>query len=352
MWLITPVGFFSIVQKPDDAQADTLTVRARVRADLEALRALHLPDLGEISESGTNDYRFRAKAPRQAVEQAMVKLVQSLTYSNFKSQVSKVQGMGRAGLYHDVWDVLYRLQTQPAKYAGKPAVAPLAPAPAQAAVKEQNKPKAPTATVHPRSDENGKPVVLKAPSQPTPLSQWGDGQALALVVPEGAMPDAINGLAIASWQDAPTTDSGWEALANAHAIDEPAFVAPSGYKKAAGVVVREPDGRWWVVAPSNQFAGYSATFPKGRVEGKRSLQATALVEAFEESGLKVRLVRHLLDVKRSQSYTRYYLAERVGGNPADMGWETQAVMLVPQVQLSQVLTHTNDQALIEALNHV
>ena len=39
MWLITPTGFFSIVQKPTDAQANTLTVRARVRQDLETLRA-------------------------------------------------------------------------------------------------------------------------------------------------------------------------------------------------------------------------------------------------------------------------------------------------------------------------
>ena len=36
MWLITPVGFFSIVQKPSDVAADTLTVRARVQGDLEA----------------------------------------------------------------------------------------------------------------------------------------------------------------------------------------------------------------------------------------------------------------------------------------------------------------------------
>lgn len=30
MWLITPVGFFSIVQKLGDKQNDTLTVRSRV----------------------------------------------------------------------------------------------------------------------------------------------------------------------------------------------------------------------------------------------------------------------------------------------------------------------------------
>ncbi|NDY93198.1 NUDIX hydrolase [Ideonella livida] len=334
MWLITPIGFFSIVRKPGDAAHNTLTVRARVRADLESLRALHLPELGEISESSHNDYRFRAQAPRPAVEQAMVKLVQTLTYGNFKSAVAKVQGYGRAGLYHEVWDVLHQLQTQPAKFAGQPAV-PLKVAPAGP-------------VLHPRPDEHGQPLVLKHPSQATPLATWGDPAARACVLPDGPLPPTLNGLALAAWA-APQHTAGWEALAQAHAIAEPPFQPPAGYKRAAGVVVREPDGRFWVVAPSNQFAGYSATFPKGRVEAGRSLQATALVEAFEESGLQVRLRAHLIDLKRSQSYTRYYLAERVGGLPADMGWETQAVMLVPQAQLPQVLTHPNDQPLLAAL---
>lgn len=133
-------------------------------------------------------------------------------------------------------------------------------------------------------------------------------------------------------------------------IEEPAFKAPKGYRAAAGVVVREADDRSWLVAPSNEFGGYKATFPKGTVESGLSLQATALMEAFEESGLQVRLLRHLVDVKRSLSYTRYYLAERVGGNPADMGWETQAVMLVPAAELSGVASHPNDAAILMALN--
>ena len=110
MWLITPTGFFSVVQKPGDAQANTLTVRAHVRQDLVALREQFLPGLGEIEESRANDYRFRAVAPRAQVAAAMAEMVNRLDYGNFKSQVAKVQGPERAHLYHDVWDVLYRLQ--------------------------------------------------------------------------------------------------------------------------------------------------------------------------------------------------------------------------------------------------
>ncbi len=38
MWLITPTGFFSVVENPEDKAGNTLTVRARLRADLESLR--------------------------------------------------------------------------------------------------------------------------------------------------------------------------------------------------------------------------------------------------------------------------------------------------------------------------
>ena len=114
MWLITPIGFFSVVQKPGDKQAGTLTVRSRVRADLAALKQEFLPGLGPIKESHDTDYRFRAVAPRSEVSAAMACMVDRLDYSNFKSEVAKQQGKQRANLYHKVWDVLYQLQTDPA----------------------------------------------------------------------------------------------------------------------------------------------------------------------------------------------------------------------------------------------
>lgn len=334
MWLITPVGFFSVVQKASDVAADTLTVRARVRGDLDALREQYLPNLGEVQESKTNDYRFRAVAPRADVAAAMANMVNHLQYSNFKNQVAKVQGAARAHLYHDVWDVLYRLQAEPAKFNAAPKPA-----------------KASSPVFHPRVDEHGMRVEIKKPCQPSDLKAWSDPNGSACVVPDGPMPDAINGIAVSSWGQGPASKADWEALAAKGAVPEPEFKVPTGYKKAAGVVVREPDGRIWVVAPSNAFGGYRATFPKGTMDGL-STQATALVEAYEESGLHVRLIRYLVDVKRSQSYTRYFLAERVGGNPADMGWESQAVMLVPTGQLQQVLNSPNDLPIIEALKKV
>jgi 8-oxo-dGTP pyrophosphatase MutT (NUDIX family) len=137
-------------------------------------------------------------------------------------------------------------------------------------------------------------------------------------------------------------------LAGAALVEEPVFKPPKGLQAAAGVVIREPDGRIWVVCPTNQYGDHEVTFPKGRLEGK-SLQATALCEAYEESGLRVRLIRHLVDIRRTQTYTRYYLAERVGGSPADMGWESQCVVLVPEGDLRSLDLAPADKQLVRAL---
>lgn len=121
MWLITPTGFYSIVEKPTDRGKQTLTVRARVRGDLLALRRAYCPSLGRVRESDDTDYRYRATAKRADVARALAAMIDGLGYSNFKSEVAIQQGLDRAHLYHDVWNVLHRLQDDPAFAASRPA---------------------------------------------------------------------------------------------------------------------------------------------------------------------------------------------------------------------------------------
>ena len=140
MWLTTTFGFFSIVQKPADRAAGTLTVRGRVRADLEALRARYLPDLGPIRTTTHTDYRYRAVAPAGAVGAAVGRAVApagavgaavgravapagavgaavgravaDIGYVNFKDAVKAQQGSARAALLHEVWHTMAKL-TEP-----------------------------------------------------------------------------------------------------------------------------------------------------------------------------------------------------------------------------------------------
>lgn len=159
------------------------------------------------------------------------------------------------------------------------------------------------------------------------------------------MPDSLNGLPFSSGA---AQLAHWEALADLARFDEPAFDT-NGLNSAAGVVLIEPDKRVWIVHPTNGFAGYSATFPKGTRDPGRSLRATAVRECFEESALLAELCGWLADVDRSASRTRYYLGRRVGGTPADMGWESQAVSLVPPQALGTLLDSPHDLPLIEIL---
>jgi 8-oxo-dGTP pyrophosphatase MutT (NUDIX family) len=204
-------------------------------------------------------------------------------------------------------------------------------------------------TYHPHPDDQGKPVLLRQPHGATPLAAWSDPDRAATVIPGGDLPEALNGIAFQTWRDAPTTDDGWNSVAGQLALDEPPLKVAPGKAPAAGVVIEEADGRIWLVAPSNAFGGYSATFPKGRVDGGVNLQACAIREAFEESGLRVAITGWLADANRTLTCTRYYRAVRTGGTPAHMGWESQAVHLVPRSALKAFVAHPNDLPLLKAL---
>lgn len=106
MWLITTVGFFSVVQKEGD---DDLTVRTRVASDLDALRARYLPELGPTLAHAGTDYPFRAKVGHEAMARAVAELVRDIDYANFKDEVTRRQGSLRHKVYAGVWARLLAL---------------------------------------------------------------------------------------------------------------------------------------------------------------------------------------------------------------------------------------------------
>lgn len=69
--------------------------------------------MGGITESTRSDYQFRAKVNRSDLSAAMVNMVSTIGYSNFKNEVQAVQGKDRAKVYGKVWTQLYELQLDP-----------------------------------------------------------------------------------------------------------------------------------------------------------------------------------------------------------------------------------------------
>ncbi len=108
MWLLTPFGFFSVVNKPGDAH---LTVRSRVRADLDALRSRYLPGLSATRAGEGTDYPYRATCSHEDFAQAQAQLCREIDYNNFKGKVGELQGQARARIYGEVWQTLTRLES-------------------------------------------------------------------------------------------------------------------------------------------------------------------------------------------------------------------------------------------------
>jgi ADP-ribose pyrophosphatase YjhB (NUDIX family) len=201
---------------------------------------------------------------------------------------------------------------------------------------------------HPEPNDKGQPVLIKHPTHPSSHDTWGNPDAVATFVPCGDVPMGINGVQFHPWRDHPVTSAGWDYVDGVNDnLVEPPLKAKPGKSLGAGVVIEELDGRVWLTAPTNEFGGYKATYPKGTVEGGLSLQANAIKEAFEETGLKIEITGFIGDFERTTSVARMYRARRVGGTPVAMGWESQAVHLCPRGMLYELLNGWADHPVAE-----
>ena len=86
MWIFLPESFISVVQKPGDT--DTLTVRARIKGDIESV----FPDAYVEADKGT-DYKYRARVSRQAVAQVLHDQVMGLQWRTSRARSKATSAM-------------------------------------------------------------------------------------------------------------------------------------------------------------------------------------------------------------------------------------------------------------------
>lgn len=130
-------------------------------------------------------------------------------------------------------------------------------------------------------------------------------------------------------------------------VDEPELKPIAGKKVSTGVIIQEADGRLWVYEPKDHFGGYEHTFAKGGLEAGLTMQQNAIKEAFEETGLYVKINGYVGDYEKSTSLTRYYRAERIAGSPALAGWEADNVKLIPADKLKAFLNKDIDKQILD-----
>jgi len=187
-------------------------------------------------------------------------------------------------------------------------------------------------TFHPKLDNEGNRVKIENPTTKSSEDTWNDPSKTATFTPNSITPNDINGTRIKA-ASAPDHESITE-------IDEPKLTANK--KVSTGIIMIEPDNRVWIHEPTNHFGGYEHAFPKGKLEPGLSMQQNAVKETHEETGLHAQITGHLGDYDGDTSTTRYYIGKRIGGNPADMGWESQSVKLVPMNDLHKYLNRSRD----------
>jgi ADP-ribose pyrophosphatase YjhB (NUDIX family) len=204
----------------------------------------------------------------------------------------------------------------------------------------------------------GANVITGAPAKAAvPVVPFAAERAWETGKPE---PGVLNGIPFA-----PAPHHFWEKVPDVD-VKEPPLTPPGvnpsrSNVKRAGILVREPDGRVWIVQPTNSFGNRDHTLPGGGVEPGLTTQQNALKEVWEETGLQVKITGYAGDFEDSNRpglYGRLYVGERVGGAPWDAkveasivsrktgnpAAESETVTLVTPERAAQLLHRTDDLA--------
>jgi 8-oxo-dGTP pyrophosphatase MutT (NUDIX family) len=121
-------------------------------------------------------------------------------------------------------------------------------------------------------------------------------------------------------------------------------------------VLREVDGRTQVVLGRRRRDRDGATWslPKGTPDGDESREATALREVTEETGLQVRIVAPVGDVRytfvrdgrRIDKTVHYYLMEAVGGDLSDHDHEFETVAWFDLAEAEALMSYPTERDIL------
>jgi hypothetical protein len=106
MWIMTKIGFFSMVEKPKGQ----ICIRSRSVKDMIDLQKKVFPDYN-ILHTPKADYPYRLIVPIKYFRSEFGKLANTVDYPNFKSEVGS-KNSHRENLYHQVWAILTQIEQE------------------------------------------------------------------------------------------------------------------------------------------------------------------------------------------------------------------------------------------------
>jgi hypothetical protein len=106
MWMVTPLGAFSVRCSPADIRNGTLTIESKVRTDLEALAAAVLPTACPIVEVLSKSRGYMIRCGRGEVALALATLAMDLNYDNFVEKFTDQQGSSRTEGHEPLWQAI------------------------------------------------------------------------------------------------------------------------------------------------------------------------------------------------------------------------------------------------------
>lgn len=111
MWLVTTLGFYSVVAHRDAPQRDVL-IRARAFEDLDRLCELKTMRRyrTRIERTPRADYPFRLRAHQVDWRIAVDHMTRDIDYDNFKNAVAEKHSKTRSTTYMRVWQALFNIE--------------------------------------------------------------------------------------------------------------------------------------------------------------------------------------------------------------------------------------------------
>lgn len=241
--------------------------------------------------------------------------------------------LGAGGVYGTKAQIVAKVQQTLMRGVAAPTPTPT-PAPTP-----QAQPASPLKFVRPPVGASGKPSTVPMKDE----ISWETGKAQT--------GQSLNGVDFA-----PAPPKFWEKVADVDVKEPP----PLRKVDRVGVLIQEPDGRIWIVKPTNGYGNRTHTMPGGGVEKGLTDQQNALKEVWEETGLQVEITGYAGDFKDSNNGNngRLYIGKRVGGAPWDAkvesfiinqktgqpAAESDEVMLVTPDRAAKLLHRTDDLA--------